>query len=121
MIALNVRNLVIARGVKPRDVCSYLRSLDISEKVAKGIASGSRKSLTLNQVEILCYKLKVVPNDLYLWSADRQHPYVEGHPINQIKAGDPLPDIITESKDLPIEDLRKVHNYIEQLKKKDKK
>ena len=68
MIALNVRNLVIARGVKPRDVCSYLRSLDISEKVAKGIASGSRKSLNLNQVEILCYKLKVVPNDLYLWS-----------------------------------------------------
>jgi len=121
MLSLNIRNLIIARGVAPHKVRAYLRDLGFEDSIAKSFASGKRKSLTTFQVEKLCYYLKVEPSELFIWSPDKIHKLVEGHPLNRIKAGNPLPDIIADSQSLPLQDLHKVHDYIEQLKNKDKK
>lgn len=113
MLTFNVRNVLISKSIdNPKQ---WLKQRGATEAQAKYLLSGKTQKVSLKLLETICYELYLLTNDLFLWQPDKEHKDIPGHPLQEIRAGEEMPDISYYNKRLNLPNMRKAEAYLKQL------
>lgn len=107
MLRLNLQPIFTARGIdKPY---TFLVKAGFTAHSAHIILTSKVRLIKLDYMEILCEKLNCEPNDLLLWTPDKNRPILESHPLfnlsNRNEVGTNPP---TTLRDIPYKQLREI-------------
>ncbi len=113
MINFNVRGVLLLKGVD--NPIAWLTKRGITKDLAEDIVNGKKKQLPYRILEMLCYELMLLPNDVFIWMHDAKHPRKKDHPLEEIHSELVLPNLQYLAQKLDVKDLRKVEEYMKQL------
>jgi DNA-binding Xre family transcriptional regulator len=83
MLNLNLQHIFEARGInKPY---SFLVNAGFTPHTATAIVSSSTKTFKLEHIELLCKVLVCEPNDLLLFTADKNEVLPANHPLLKLQ------------------------------------
>ncbi len=117
MLRLVVSSVFKARGIE--NPYYFLVKLGLSPYTANNILYNGVTFLNLNHVELLCKVLMCEPNDLLVWTPDKNQFYPENHPLQKLKAK-PVPiDVQQTLSAIPYKDLVEIGNQLRSLKKEE--
>jgi DNA-binding Xre family transcriptional regulator len=117
MLSFNLEPIFKARGIqKP---FSFLIKAGFTPHTAHHIISGDSRSFRLDHIEQLCLVLKCEPNDLLLFSPDKNQHYPENLPLFNLKAEEQRTDLNVLA-DIPFKDLKRLTAAILHSQKEEK-
>jgi DNA-binding Xre family transcriptional regulator len=115
MLYFNISKLFILRNIaKPR---IFLINNGFSYSQAKNIVTYRRQTISARVVEKLCLALSCTPNDLLVWTPDKNTSIPESHPLHKLKPTESI-NISEILKDVPAEKISEFKSGIEELKSK---
>ena len=118
MLTFNVRNVLISKTIEnPKQ---WLMQRGATEAQVKYLLRGKVQKVSLKLLETICYELNLTLNDLFLWQPDSNHKDIPGHPLQEIRAGEEMPDIAHYNKRLTLANMRKAEAYLKQLEAEQK-
>ena len=83
MLSLNLQPIFKARGiVKP---FSYLTSAGFPSYTAHNLLNAKTVTFRLSHIDKLCSLLNCTPNDLLVWTPNRNEKLADTHPITRLK------------------------------------
>lgn len=86
MLSLNLTPIFQVRGIdKPY---SFLVKAGFSPHSATNILNNKTRIFRLDHVELLCKTLFCEPNDLLLWTPEKETDYAENFPLSKLKLTD---------------------------------
>jgi len=107
MLRLNLQPIFKARGIdRPY---TFLVRIGLTPHSASMILSTKSKVFKLDHIERICKHLNCEPNDLLLWTADKNNPIADNHPLQNLsnKAGNAANEVIT-MRDIPYKQLKEI-------------
>ena len=119
MLRLNVMPVFRARGID--NPYYFLVKQGLSPYTVNNILFNGVSSLNLSHVELMCKLLVCEPNDLLVWTPDKNQFYPENHPLQKLKPK-PLPiDVQQTLSAIPYKDLVEIGNQIKDMQKQESK
>jgi DNA-binding Xre family transcriptional regulator len=83
MLSLNLQPIFKARGIdKP---FSYLTSAGFPSYTAHNLLNAKTVTFRLSHIDKLCSLLNCTPNDLLVWTPNRNQKLADTHPITRLK------------------------------------
>ena len=110
MLSLNLTPIFKARGIERP--FSYLVKAGISPRSANTILNSSTRSFKLDNIELICKILICEPNDLLLWTPDKDQHYSSDHPLFNLPQQDSLKDMKETMATLPYKKLKEITKQI---------
>ena len=110
MLSLSLTPIFKARGIERP--FSYLVKAGISPRSANTILNGSTRSFRLDHIELLCRILICEPNDLLLWTPNKDLQYSKDHPLFNLPQQDSLIDMKETMATLPYKKLKEITKQI---------
>lgn len=115
MLSFNVSSVFKARGID--NPYYYLVKLGLSPYTVNNILYKSVRSLDLRHVELLCKVLVCEPNDLLVWTPDKNQFYPDNLPLQKLKTK-PVPiDVQQTLSSIPYKELVEIGNQIKSFQK----
>lgn len=107
MLQLNLKPIFKARGIDR--AYTFMVKAGLTPHSANMILNSKSKVFKLEHIELLCKSLNCEPNDLLLWTPDKNSPVAENHPLHNLsnKAGS-ASDSISTLRDLPYKQLKEI-------------
>lgn len=113
MLSFNLRNVLLSKGID--NPLGWLTKRKVKRHTAKLLLSGKTDKISTRLIETICYELNILMNDLYLWQSDSTHKDIPGHPLQEIRAGEEMPDVNHYNKRLTLANMRRAEAYMKQL------
>lgn len=114
MLYFNISRLMELRGIdKPY---AFLVKNGFVTQTATNMINDRLGRITPDQMEKLCLILNCTPNDLFDWRPSENMSVSESHALHSLKK-EKTPSVAQMVKDLPVEKLSKLHEFIDELKK----
>jgi DNA-binding Xre family transcriptional regulator len=114
MLFYNVKRVLELRGVeKPY---SFLARKGFVSHTITNFLSNSVGYIKAEQMEKLCILFNCTPNEFYEWRPDKSTSLPEDHPLQALKRHIPSPHISNLVKDVPVEKMRELEAFINDLK-----
>ena len=115
MLRLNVMPVFKARGID--NPYYFLVKQGLSAYTVNSILYHGVSSLNFNHVELMCKVLVCEPNDLLVWTPDKNQFLPDNHPLQKLKPK-PIPiDVQQTLSAIPYKDLVEIGNQIVGLQK----
>lgn len=114
MLSIDLEPLLKARGIHKAH--AFLMNAGFTRHTASHILNGESKSFRLDHIELLCNALNCEPNDLLLFSPDKNVHYRENSPLYKLSAESRQTNL-NALADIPFKDLKNLTNEL--LSKKD--
>jgi DNA-binding Xre family transcriptional regulator len=107
MLRLNLQPIFKARGIdRPH---AFLVRIGLTPHSASLIISNEITVFKLKHVELICRHLNCEPNDLLLWSPDKNNPIAENHPLHNLSdKTDNATNGINTLRDIPYKELKAI-------------
>jgi len=115
MLTLNLTPIFKARGIERP--YTFLVKAGLSPHTATIIIHNSTSVFRLNHIELLCEKLNCTPNDILVWTPNKNQKLSDNHPLTQLKKNDTNYDIHETLKTIPLEQLKEIASIIKQNSK----
>ena len=115
MLTLNLIQLFKARGIERP--YTFLVKAGFSAHTATTIIHNSTKVFRLKHIELLCEKLNCTPNDILVWTPEKNKKLNDNHPLTKLKKNDTNFDIHETLKTIPLEQLKEIASIIKQNSK----
>lgn len=113
MLIFNPNRMFKLRGIdKPY---SFLVKNGFGSTTASDIVNIRKPLVRTEYLETICYLLNCTPNDLYEWKPDNHRAVPENHPLRTLQKEE-IPPMFEVLKDLPIEKLADVQDFIRELR-----
>ena len=106
MLSLNLKPIFKARGIERP--FSFMVKSGISPASANAILDGSIRTFKLDHIELLCKILICEPNDLLLWSPDKDQQYSKDHPLFNLPQQDSMADMKETMATIPYKKLKEI-------------
>lgn len=113
MLRLNVMPVFKARGID--NPYYFLIKQGLSPYTVNNILYKGTLSFNLNHVELLCKVLVCEPNDLLVWTPEKNQFYPENHPLQKLKLKATPIDVQQTLSTIPYKDLVEISNQIKVL------
>lgn len=113
MLVLNLRNVLTGKGIE--EPKAWLKKNSISEDAAKKLLSPKRKSISLDHLEKICYTGYLLPSDIFLWQPDSKTRDIADHPLQEIRSGQPMPDLNYLRSKLSMKNIKKAEEAMQKL------
>lgn len=114
MMYFNIARLLEMRGID--QPYRFFRKHGFVSQTASNLTNNVIGRVTLDQMEKLCFILNCTPNDLFDWRPSENISVSESHALHSLKK-EKTPSVAQMVKDLPVEKLSKLHEFIDELKK----
>lgn len=102
----------MARGIeKP---FNFLVKAGISPTVAHKIIDSQTRVLRLDHIEIICEHLHCTPNDLLLWSVEKNRPIADTHPLTALKPKENIDNWQDTMRKLPLDKLAEISRLLKE-------
>ncbi|MFD0939827.1 helix-turn-helix domain-containing protein [Pedobacter boryungensis] len=115
MLSLNVGPVLKARGIERP--YTYLVKAGISRHSATDLIQGKPRVLRLDHIELLCKLLICEPNDLLVWSPDKDQIYPENHPLFNLKRAQVQSNVQELLASMPFKQIKEITQTISDIKK----
>jgi len=110
MLSLNLTPIFKARGIeKPY---TFLVKAGFSHYTASTIINSKPKALRLGHIELLCTALLCEPNDLFLWTPDKNKVYAENFPLLKFKTSGSANNWKETLAHMPFNELKEATKHI---------
>ncbi len=114
MLTLNLKPIFIARGIeKPY---SYLVKAGFPPYTAHNLLNSKTISFQLRNIDKLCSILNCTPNDLLVWTNNRDEKLADNHPLTRLKKRNVDLNWQDTFKTVPLEDLELIVSAVNKLK-----
>jgi len=117
MLHLNITPVFKARGID--NPYNFLVKQGLSPYTVNNILYKGVSSLNLNHVELLCKVLVCEPNDLLVWTPDKNQFLPDNHPLQKLKAKPTPIDVQQTLSAIPYKDLVEIGNQIMGMQKQE--
>ena len=117
MLRFNVSSVLKARGIENQYY--FLVKLGLSPYTVNNILYHGVLSLDLRHVELLCKVLVCEPNDLLVWTPDRNQFYPDNLPLQKLKPKPVQIDVQQTLSSIPYKELIEIGNQIKGLQKQE--
>ena len=115
MLKFNLSRILTMRGIdKP---FAFLVKRGFYRTVASGLINNRVQIIKLSHLETLCRALNCTPNDLFEWQPKENDALGANHPLNTLIREKSAADFVRMYKEIPLDKLDKVEEFIAQLKK----
>ncbi len=115
MLIFNMQRLFALRGIERP--FTFLVKKGFPTSTASGMLRYYPTNIKIKSLEKICLALKCTPNDLFEWRDDKGETLDEDQPLNSLRreaVGAKLNDIL---KDIPLEKIGELENFMQNLKK----
>ena len=117
MLSLNLKPIFAARGIeKPY---TYLVKAGFPAYTAHNLLSAKTVTFHLRNIDKLCTLLNCTPNDLLVWTPNRNEKLADSHPITRLKKQDTDLNWQDTIKTVPLDQLGEIVKIINGHKKND--
>ncbi len=113
MLSLNLKPLFEARGIE--NPYSYLVKAGFPSYTAHNLLNSKTISFQLRNIDKLCTLLHCTPNDLLVWSINRNEKLPDTHPLTRLKKKANTLNWQTTIKTIPLEQLEQIVATINKL------
>jgi len=96
---------------------SFLLKCGFHRTTANKYVYDGAVNIKVSHIEKLCRALNCTPNDLFDFKPGENDSIRPDHPLNELKRTENSTDIMRMYKELPLDKLDKVEEFIAQLKK----
>ncbi len=104
MLTLNLTPIFIARGIeKPY---SFLTKAGFSPHAANFLVNNKSRVFRLDHIERLCHTLNCEPNDILMWTPDKNIAYPDNYPLKNLIQTDNNQNILETLTKLPYKELK---------------
>jgi DNA-binding Xre family transcriptional regulator len=110
MLSLNLTPIFKARGIERP--FSFLVKAGLSPHSANAVLNSTTKSFRLDHIELLCRTLICEPNDLLLWTPDKDKQYSNDHPLFKLQQQDSSKDMKETMATIPYKQLKEITKQI---------
>lgn len=111
MLTLNLNVLFRARGIERP--YTFLVNAGLTPHTANVLLNSKSRVFRLDHVEKLCLILKCEPNDLLVWSANKNEVIPEDHPLTKLKYNNsPSIDLKATLLNMPYSELKSLSSKI---------
>lgn len=110
MLTLNLAPIFKARGIERP--FSFLVKAGLSPHAAHSILNTDTRSFKLDHIELLCNSLVCEPNELLLFTPDKNKQYSSDHPLLKLQQQDGLNDMKETLATLPYKKLKEITKQI---------
>lgn len=114
MLKFNPKQMFLMRGIEK--TTNFLVRLGYSYPTASKFLKSKSSFVKLKDIEKMCLALNCTPNDLFEWQPDTNSTVAESHALYALKKEQQM-SVRQLVKDLPVEKLSKLHEFIDELKK----
>jgi DNA-binding Xre family transcriptional regulator len=115
MLSLNLNTIFKVRGIeKPY---AYLIKAGISSHSASDLLNGRPRIFRLDHIEIICKLLLCSPNDLLIWTPNKDEIYPENHPLHNLKKTESQSSIQELIATMSFDQVKEVTQTISDIKK----
>lgn len=110
MLRYNFNRIFQIRGIsRPY---TFLTEHGFKKSYATRLIGGKINSMKADHMERFCLLLKCTPNDIMEWEPDNEEVNVESHPLKELIREEHLGKVKTILRNLPLEELDEVFEYI---------
>ena len=113
MLSLNLSPIFKARGIERP--FTYLVKAGMSPHSANTVLNSSSKSFRLDHIELLCRTLVCEPNDLLLWTPDKNMHYANDHPLHKLEQQETTSEMKETFATIPYKQLKEITKQINGL------
>ena len=114
MLSLNLQPIFKARGIeKPY---SYLVSAGFPSYTAHNLLNAKTVTFRLSHIDKLCSLLNCTPNDLVVWTPNRNEKLADTHPITRLKKQNTDLNWQDTIKTIPLDQLSEIVKIINEHK-----
>lgn len=110
MLKYDFKRIFIIRGIS--NPLQFLRKHGFTPQTANRIAHNLVGSVSLEILESLCILLKCTPNDLMVWSADKDSNLSGNLPLNELVRKDDYTDFASLCSDLSLGQIEEMMNSV---------
>jgi len=115
MLTLNLKSVFKARGIeKPY---SYLVSAGFPPYTAHNLLNAKTVTFRLSHIDKLCSLLNCTPNELLVWSPNRNEKLADNHPLTRLKKQNTDLNWQDTIKTIPLDQLHEIVKIINGHKK----
>ncbi len=113
MLVLNLRNVLTGKGIdEPK---AWLKKAGIADDTSKKLLNPKRKYISLEHLEIICYTGYLLPSDIFIWQPDSKNRDIANHPLQEIRSGQPMPDLNYINGKLSLKNIKKAEELMKKL------
>jgi DNA-binding Xre family transcriptional regulator len=117
MLTLNLKPIFKARGIeKPY---SYLVSAGFPSYTAHNLLNAKTVTFRLSHIDKLCTLLNCTPNDLLVWTPNRNEKFANDHPVTRLKNQNTDLNWQDTIKTIPFDQLSEIVKIIKSHKSED--
>ena len=110
MLSLNLRPIFKARGIeKPY---TFLVKAGFTPYTATVLINNKSKAFRIRHIELLCSVLLCEPNDLFLWTPEKDKVYAENFPLFKLRANEAVENWKAKLATMPFDELKEVTKQI---------
>lgn len=114
MLSLNLKPVFKARGIeKPY---SFLTKAGFPSYTAHNLLSSKTITFQLRNIDKLCSLLNCTPNDLLVWTPNKNEKLTDGHPLTRLKNQNTDYNWQDTIKTLPLDQLQQLVSVIKGAK-----
>jgi len=115
MLQLNLKQLITSRGIN--NPGKYLVKAGFTYYAASRLLNNKVDSISYRHAEQLCLLLNCSLDELFIWKQPPNTQISKDHPLQKLKPKQTGKLISEHLKELPLQKLEEVKNYIEQIRK----
>jgi DNA-binding Xre family transcriptional regulator len=112
MTVLNLRNVFLSKGITSPH--AWLVKHGIDSDTATRLLNPKRKHVSLKHIDIICYELRLTPNDIMLWQPNNKNQDIADHPLQDMRTGQPNPDLNYLTKKASMAVIKKTEAFMKQ-------
>ena len=110
MLSLNLKPIFRARGIE--NPYSFLVKAGFPSYTAHNLLNSKTVTFRLRHIDKLCAILNCTPNDLLLWTANRNEKLPESHPLTRLKKQNVDLNWQDTIKTIPLDQLQQIVSII---------
>jgi DNA-binding Xre family transcriptional regulator len=116
MLSLNLSPIFKARGIeKPY---TFMVKAGLSPHTANSILNSKSRVFRLDHIELICKILVCEPNDLLVYTDNKDHILPAEHPLNNLKQTDTPTNLKATLATIPFKQLKEITNQVNNNLKK---
>lgn len=114
MLKFKLSSILRVRGVEK--TFAFLQKRGFTRTIASNLINDKTISIKIGQIETLCRELNCTPNDLFEFEPNANDAISPQHPLNSLNRRLNSSKIQKVVKEIPLDKLDKVEEFINQLK-----
>ncbi len=117
MLHLDLYRVIEDKGIENAHL--FLRQNGFSAHVTSRLLNNKVDSISFKHLEQICLALNCTIDDIFSWKTEDPKQIYKNHALQKLKRGESKGNITHKLKQLPLDKLNEVRNYIDQLSNSD--